>query len=288
MIYSMTGYANRIFQIKTTILQIDIRSVNQRFLDLSIKCPEEFKALEYDIREKITSVISRGKIDLYIHYDENETNKTEINPDVLKHYIKLADTIKEFLPHAKMENISQIITLPGMLSFKAPDIESVKEILLDEIKALVSELQASQLLEGKKLADILLDKINQIDAITIHVRNLMPSIRQVYQNKLKQKLLDTLAEATNNEQRLLQEFAYFCQRIDVDEELSRLSSHIQAFRTLLAKGGAIGKKLDFIVQEMHREANTFGAKSASLETTNHAIELKVLIEQIKEQVQNIM
>jgi uncharacterized protein (TIGR00255 family) len=288
MIYSMTGYANKVFQIGTTTLQIDIRSVNQRFLDLNIKCPEEFKTIEHEIREKITAVITRGKVDLRIHYHEHETNKTELNISALKHYINLTEQIKNFLPNAKLENISQIITMPGILSVKTLDLESVKDDLLGEIKTLVTELQGSQLLEGKNLSEVLLDKINQIEVIITSATRLMPSIRQNYQNKLKQKLLDTLAEVVNNEQRFLQEFAYFCQKIDIDEELARLSSHTKAFRNLLAKGGTIGKRLDFLTQEMHREANTFGAKSAALETTTQAIELKVLIEQIKEQVQNIM
>jgi uncharacterized protein (TIGR00255 family) len=288
MIYSMTGYANKVFQIGTTTLQVDIRSVNQRFLDLTIKCPEEFKVLEHDIREKITAIVSRGKIDLRIHYHEHDTDKTQLNIDVLKHYISLADQIKELLPQANLENIGQILSLPGMLNVKTLDIEAIKGDFLTQISVLTSELQDSQLVEGYKLADILLDKINQIEKIVESAMNLMPSIRQNYQNRLKQKLLDTLADVANNEQRFLQEFAYFCQKIDVDEELSRLGSHTKAFRDLLVKGGAIGKRLDFMTQEMHREANTFGAKSAALETTTHAIELKVLVEQIKEQVQNIM
>lgn len=288
MIYSMTGYANKVFQIGTTTLQIDIRSVNQRFLDLTIKCPEELKVLEHDIREKITAIISRGKIDLRIHYHEHDTNKTELNIDALKHYISLAKEINQFLPGAKFENVSQIITLPGILNSKTLDIESIKNDFLTEISSLTSQLQASQVIEGNKLANILLDKVNQIEKIVTGALNLMPAIRQNYQDRLKQKLTDALADVINNEQRFLQEFAYFCQKIDVDEELSRLSSHVKAFRDILSKGGAIGKKLDFMTQEMHREANTFGAKSAALETTSQSLELKVLIEQIKEQVQNIM
>jgi len=155
MIYSMTGYANKVFQIGTTTLQVDIRSVNQRFLDLTIKCPEEFKVLEHDIREKITAIISRGKIDLRIHYHEHDTNKTQLNVDALKHYIDLSEQIKQLLPQAKLENISQVITLPGILNIKTLDIESIKSDFLAEISALTTELQASQLTEGYKLSDIL-------------------------------------------------------------------------------------------------------------------------------------
>ncbi|MCC2624975.1 MAG: YicC family protein [Burkholderiales bacterium] len=288
MIYSMTGYANKVFQIGTTTLQVDIRSVNQRFLDLTIKCPEEFKALEHDIREKITAIVSRGKIDLRIHYNEHDTDKAQLNIDALKHYIGLTEQIKEFLPQANLENINQILTLPGILNVKTVDIESIKGSFLTQISTLTSELQESQLIEGYKLADILLDKVNHIEKIVQSASNIIPTVKEAYKNRLKQKLLDVLADVENNEQRFSQEFAYFCQKIDVEEELSRLGAHTKAFRDLLIKGGAIGKKLDFMTQEMHREANTFGSKSAALETTTHAIELKVLIEQIKEQVQNIM
>jgi uncharacterized protein (TIGR00255 family) len=284
----MTGYANKVFQLGLATLQIDVRSVNQRFLDLTIICPEELKVLEHDIRDKITAIISRGKIDLRIHYHKHDTNKTELNTQNLKHYITLFNQISEFLPQAKFENISQIITLPGILNFKTLDIEAIKQDFLYEISALASELRTSQLTEGQKLSAILTDKINQIEKIIAGALALMPNIRQNYQDKLKQKLTDALADVINNEQRFIQEFAYFCQKIDVDEELLRLESHIKLFRDLLIKGGAVGKKLDFLTQEMHREANTFGAKSAALDTTIQAIELKVLIEQIKEQVQNIM
>lgn len=288
MIYSMTGYANTVCHIGNLSLQIDIRSVNQRFLDLSIKCPEEFRFLEQDIREKITAVISRGKIDVRIHHCEHDASKTELNIAVLQQYVHLAKQIQEFVPLAKLDNICQIITLPGILNCKALDTESIKKHFPDKVKELVAELHASQLIEGKKLAEILLDKIRQIEIIVEHAQSIIPGIRQNYQERLKQKLLDTLADVVNNEQRFLQEFTYFCQKIDVDEELTRLGSHIKMFSDLLTQGGAVGKKLDFITQEMHREANTFGAKSAALETTTHAIELKLLIEQIKEQVQNIM
>jgi uncharacterized protein (TIGR00255 family) len=288
MIYSMTGYANKLCQINGTTLQIDIRSVNQRFFDLTIKCPEEFKILEHALREKITSFITRGKIDLRIYYQEAEAGQAELNTKTLQQYINIVEQIQGFLPQIKLDSISDIINLPGILSYKALDIESIRTELLDEIGQLTQDLQASQQIEGIKLAAILTDKISQIDNLVANAQKLMPQIRSNYQERLRQKLFDSLGEAINNEQRFQQEFAYFCQKIDVDEELSRLSSHIKAFRDLLSTGGAIGKKIEFITQEMHREANTYGAKSVALETSKDAMELKILIEQIREQIQNLM
>jgi uncharacterized protein (TIGR00255 family) len=289
MIYSMTGYANRTIQVDNTLLQIDVRSVNHRFFELSVKCPDELRSLEQLIREKINHKINRGKIDLRIFHNDtnNGTLKTQLNKNILEHYISISSQIQQYLPQAKLESICNILHLPGILQHDTLDIATVEKLLVSEIEKLADELVISQQSEGEKLQSILLDKLNQIESIVIQALALMPKIKEVYRDKLKVKLFEALGEAMNNEQRFSQEFAFFCQKIDVDEELTRLQAHIKQFRDLLKTGGLIGKKIDFVTQEMHREANTFGAKSAALETSNQAVELKVLVEQIREQIQNI-
>lgn len=288
MIYSMTGYANKVFQASNFTLQVDIRSVNQRFLDISIKCAEELKIFEHQIREKITAAIRRGKVDLRIHIQEQISANNELNFEVLNHYTQIASQIKQYIPQAQLTDITQIINLPGVLSSTVTDVGLLKESLFDEISLLINELQASQAVEGNKLESILNDKLEKMGKIIFQAQQSMLTIRHSYKDKLKQKLMEALGEAINNETRFQQEFAYYCQKIDVDEELSRLLAHIKMFQDILKAGGQVGKRLDFLTQEMHREANTFGAKSAALETTVQAVELKVLIEQVKEQVQNIM
>jgi len=207
---------------------------------------------------------------------------------VLEHYISISSQIQQYLPQAKLENLADILHLPGILHHQTVDSTAIQNILLTEIERLTDELILSQQAEGEKLRLILTDKLDKVEAITKEAQKIIPGILTSYRDKLKQKLFDSLGEAMNNEQRFSQEFAYYCQKIDVNEELDRLNAHTEEFKKLLSTGGIIGKKIDFITQEMHREANTFGSKASALETSRQAVELKVIIEQIREQIQNIM
>ena len=283
----MTGYANRNLQIGDILLQIDIRSVNHRFLDITLKSPEELKCFEQDLRAVISDKISRGKLDLRISIQENQTGNLILNQNLLTRYSELSRQIKQQLPEVNFGTTVEILTLPGLLVKNSINVETLKPTLLKEASFLIIDLLSSQMCEGEKLQNILQSKTSQINSIIQQARNYLPGVSDNFRNKLRQKLLDALGDSTLNEQRLQQEFAYFCQKIDVDEELSRLEAHVQQFEHLLNSGGMVGKKLDFLTQEMHREANTFGAKSISIDTTNFSLELKVLIEQIKEQIQNI-
>ena len=283
----MTGYANLNFHFGETLVQIDIRSVNHRFLDISLKCPEEFKCFEPDLREIISNQISRGKIDLRIIVQESHTNNFTLNQSLLSRYSELTSQIKQQIPDISLGSTIEVISLPGMITKNSINLQAIKPKLVSQVELLVTDLLSSQMAEGEKLFGILHSKIQQMNDIVVAARALLPEVIDNYKNKLRQKLLEALAETTLNEQRLQQEFAYFCQKIDVDEELSRLETHLGQFTAILNKGGMVGKKIDFLTQEMHREANTFGAKSISISTTNFSLELKILIEQIKEQIQNI-
>ncbi len=287
MIYSMTGYANRNLHLGDVLLQIDIRSVNHRFLDLTLKCPEEFKCLEQELREIIAQRISRGKLDLRINVQEIQTSNFNINQKLLFRYAELSKQILQQIPEVGCGTTTEIISIPGMLIKNSLDIETLKPNLLKETDLLILDLLNSQMAEGEKLQQILTLKAQQMNGILHQSREILPTVTDSYKNKLRQKLLDALGDPTLNEQRFQQEFVYFCQKIDVDEELSRLEAHLKQFNHLLNGGGSVGKKIDFLIQEMHREANTFGAKSISITTTNYSLELKVLIEQMKEQIQNI-
>jgi uncharacterized protein (TIGR00255 family) len=289
MIYSMTGYANRTLHTPAISIQMDIRSVNHRFFDLTLKLPDEFKGLETALRDTISSKIKRGKLDLRINctnLDEAAIQLT-LNQALFQGYLSITEQIKQHLPEVQTPSIAEILNFPGILSRTTLDVDRLQPLLLVEVELLSNELLLSQQAEGQKLAVMLKHKIQQLEQILNQAQQILPSILTNYRLKLKQKLIDALGEALVNEQRFQQEFAYFCQRIDVDEELSRLSAHLRQFHTLLNDGGIVGKKIDFLIQEMHREANTFGAKSVALDTTQLSVELKVLIEQIKEQIQNI-
>lgn len=289
MIYSMTGYAIINLQLPSTTIQIEIKSVNHRFFDLSFRAPDEFRHLEILIREVIMNKINRGKIDLKINIRANGISTTEICLDEqkLNVYMELYRMVKTSAPELKHSRVTDILNLPGIISSQSFEIDQHKDIIIHTIDQLCNDLKISQSTEGEKLANIILNKIIRIEAIVQQAIAALPQITQNYKAKLQQKLIDTLSDITVNEQRLQQEFAYFCQRIDVDEELSRLISHTKQFRRFINDGGIVGKRIDFLTQEMLREANTFGSKSVSTNTTEMAVELKVLIEQIKEQIQNI-
>ncbi len=285
----MTGFATKILQLSSITLQLEIRSVNHRFFDLIIKTPDEFKPLESNIRDKIVSLISRGKVDLRITIKENEhaNLNLKLNQDILHNYITMYKQIKNEIPTLNDSSVTDIINLPGVVSHDSIRLNEINTILLNEVDLLGKELLVSMETEGRNLAEILINKINQIDNIVTNSLNILPEIYANHKSKLKQKLCEAFEESMVNEQRFAQEFAYFCQKSDVDEELSRLKSHTTQFLQLLQNGGAVGKKIDFLTQEMLREANTFGAKSISILLTQNAVNLKVLIEQIKEQLQNI-
>lgn len=290
MIFSMTGYAATPLQINNLILQLEIKSVNHRFLDVTIKTAEELKPLENQLRTLIGEKISRGKIDVKIFFKENKDNSSTlaINNQLLNQYLTLLNAVNEQLKNSQPASAAQILAVPGMLKQEEYNLEELKSGLFDGFKTLLATFAATQAAEGSKLKAFLITRLDEIAKIVAESKPLLESIISDYRQKLRQRLLDVLGETEANDNRLQQEFAFFCQKVDVHEELDRLSAHVAEVKDLLTKGGQIGKRLDFICQEMHREANTFGSKSVALETTSRTVDLKVLIEQIREQVQNIM
>ncbi len=290
MIYSMTGYANKNLNLDGFLIQIDIRSINFRFFDLSIKSPEPLRVIDQELRQKIMTKITRGKIELRIHCQESELANLQIklNLNLLNEYLRLEQQIKDLTPNVESSSIDKIINFPGMLIQPTSKYDEINSMIINEIDTVINELIISQEIEGNKLANSILSKITLIDEIVDKCIKLIPKISLDYQLKLKHRLLDTLNESIINEQRLQQEFAYFCQKSDIDEELTRLKSHIKQCQNLIQQGGMIGKKIDFMTQEMNREANTISSKSSSIEIINYAVELKFLIEQIREQIQNVL
>lgn len=290
MIFSMTGYAASALQIKNITLQLEIKSVNHRFLDVTIKTAEELKPLENQLRTIIGESITRGKIDIKIFFKENRENASilSINDSLLCQYLELLKTVNSRLENPQPISASQILSVPGILKQEEYYLEELKSDLFNGFKKLLLNFEETQAAEGSKLMVFLLSRLNEVSEIVKTAKPILDKVINDYRQKLRLRLQEVLGETEINDNRLQQEFAYFCQKIDVHEELDRLSVHVAEMEELLNKGGKIGKRLDFICQEMHREANTFGSKSVALETTKRAVDLKVLIEQIREQVQNIM
>ncbi|RTL13253.1 MAG: YicC family protein [Neisseriaceae bacterium] len=290
MIYSMTGYAANQIQINSATIQLEIKSVNHRFLDITIKSAEEFKSLENQLRTLMAQYINRGKIDikLFLKDNQSQNNTLELNHELLQKYLNLMTQIEKYGISQAPLTIPQILSIPGILSQTQFTTDEIQEPLLTEFSVLLSKFVQTQSIEGEKLQQLLSSRLTQIAEVVTQIKPLLGKVTAEYQTKLKQRLAEFMRESEINDARLQQELAFFCQKMDVSEELDRLQAHVNEFNALLNKGGQIGKRLDFICQEMHREANTFGSKSVAIETTQKAVDLKVLIEQIREQVQNIM
>lgn len=286
----MTGYASRVLQLESQIIQMEIRSVNHRFLDLTLKLSEEIKSFESNFRGLIAENISRGKVDLKIYIKDNKSTSVQINLNqpLLREYLKLSEEVQKLSTQNISISMHDILNFPGIVNQEANFSEEMKSLLFAELDSLIADFKDSQSSEGNKITQMLTDRTNEIFNVIKSLKPLVETATLEYKTKLTDRLRDFLQESDMNDTRLQQEFAFFCQKIDVTEEIDRLHAHTTELKNLLAKGGGIGKRLDFICQEMNREANTFGAKSISIATTKCAVELKVLIEQIREQVQNIM
>lgn len=290
MIYSMTGYAAKSILVDSFSMQLEIKSVNNRFLDITLKSNDELKPIEQDIRQLISGKIQRGKVDLkcFIKDGIDGQKKLVLNQLMLNEYINIFQQLEQSMPN--MHNISpvEMIGLPGVMGQSHVTLEEIKPQIFSELELLLIDYKSTLADEGSKLNLIIKTKLSQMQQIVDEAEPLIQEAVNNYQEKIKLRLLTVIDDMALTDTRFQQEIALFCQKIDVTEEMDRLTVHISEFNKLLNAGGVLGKRLDFICQEMNREANTFGSKSVSIKTTQKAVDLKVLIEQIREQVQNIM
>jgi uncharacterized protein (TIGR00255 family) len=274
-----------------TRIGIEIRSVNSRFLDLSFKLPDELRACEPLLRERLTSRLKRGKVELRASL-ENNTSGWLADPSVrlLQRLNAIQDNVKAWLPNATALSVADVIRLSSTDVSAGKDWQTEVVALVDST---LEALMAAREREGTRLAVMLLDRVSQLRALAAQAQPLIPKLVE----QQRQRFMDRWQEAmglTDGSQspeaaqdRALTEATVFAIRIDVAEELTRLDSHLDELQRLITKGGEIGKRLDFLIQELHREANTMGSKSAALELTHISVDMKVLIEQMREQVQNI-
>lgn len=321
MINSMTGFgAHRqpvlIAGKAVALVHVELRSINSRFLDVLIRCPDELRFAETMMREVISKKMSRGKIEcrIFIQRDLDTVSGSEttsgtnsginsqavlerFNATVLQDLLLHQELIKQQFAQADLLSVKDILNWPGVL--KQDDVVSA-EVILNPLQMALEEalasLLASRAIEGEALGKSILDRAQKMADLITQIEPLLPQIIQGYQDKLSEKLLGVLAGIDQQvsslakgemADRIRQEIVLYGVKIDIDEEISRLKIHIQAIRNALQKGGPVGKRLDFLMQELQRESNTLGAKSVSQETSDAAIELKLLVEQIREQVQNL-
>lgn len=287
MIFSMTGYAAQEKSLDNATLILELRAVNSRYLDLHFKLDDNLRSLEPLMRELIGEQLSRGKIEckLNLMARTNTLQAAQIDPAMLQQLAAMQAAAQQHFPQSRELSVADILRWPGVLISEA----GAESKLAEEVKAVLQEglqaLNASRAREGEKLKAMILERLVQIERLVETVKPLLPTLTQEYQAKLEAKLNDSLKNL--DPERLAQELVLFAQRIDVDEELSRLTAHISEVKRILNSDAPAGKRLDFLMQELNREANTLGSKSVAVETTKVSMELKVLIEQMREQIQNI-
>lgn len=290
MIKSMTGYGKANLSKNLREYQIEIKSVNHRYLDISVKMPRTLSYLEEDIKKVVSSKVKRGKIDVFVTFENNSTEGKDIkiNTEIAKIYI---DELKKL---AKQENIlsnievTEISKYPDVLSIKTTqDDDTIKQEVIEVTDMAVNKLISMRQIEGKKMVKDLLARIDVIVDKIKEISSLSTGLIEEYVVKLEGRIKEILKNQEIDKARLAQEVVIYADKCSIQEEVTRLDSHIYQFENLLNSDEAVGKKLDFIIQEMNRETNTIGSKANNLEITNGVIDIKTEIENIREQVQNI-
>ena len=285
-IISMTGFASVSGEVPGGRFALDLKSVNHRYLEFQTRMPEDLRAMEAAMRELVAAILTRGKVDCRITFTPVASRDTFAPNEAA--LAALAELQKSILRQfdARPLSVWEVMHAPGVMAAEAIASDEAKEKLLALLRLAIAELNATRAREGDKLAAMLTERLDRIDVLVAEVTPLIPQLVLAYQEKLRQKLADAFAVAGTDE-RIKQEVVLFASRIDVAEELNRLTTHVAEVRRVLKGGGVIGKRLDFLMQELNRESNTLGAKSVSTDATKISVELKVLIEQMREQIQNI-
>ncbi len=287
-IRSMTAFASAEAPTEIGTLACELRAVNHRFLELGVRLPDELRVLEPQLREHVSSKVSRGKLELSFRLRTNEGGDAlAIDDGVVARLSELAGEIAARFPNTHTD-VTDVLAWPGVVRRRAVDAETLHAQALQLMAKVLDEFVAAREREGAKLAGVIRDRADAIAAQVAEVRTLLPTLRSAQRDKLHARMAEFAPPAVPLEPgRIEQELVLALQKIDVDEELDRLDAHLQELRRALGQREPMGRRLDFLMQEFNREANTLGSKSVDLRSTNAAIELKVLIDQVREQVQNI-
>jgi len=287
MIVSMTGFAAVAAELPGLSLAVELRSVNHRYLDITFKLPDELRSLEPALREQLAAELKRGKVECRVALNRVAAGAVQVAIDQarVRGLATAAAEVRQLVPGAAPLSAAEILRWPGVLVEPAVAPEALAEALHRLIDQALVELAAARAREGAKLQALLVARCADIEAQIARVAPRIPTLHAAFVDKLGARLKE--AGLDPNDDRLKQELALFATKIDIAEEVARLSTHVTEVRRVLAQGGSSGKRLDFLAQELHREANTLGSKSVDAELSHTSLELKVLIEQMREQVQNI-
>jgi uncharacterized protein (TIGR00255 family) len=287
MIVSMTGFAAVAAELPGLSLAVELRSVNHRYLDVAVKLPDELRALEPGLRERIAAELKRGKVECRVALARAAAGAADVAIDKARvaRLAAAAAEIRQLVPDAASLSAAEILRWPGVLTEPSVAPEALADAIHRLVDQALADLAAARAREGAKLQAVLLARCADIEAQVARVAPRIPALHAAYVEKLGTRLKE--AGLDPSEERLKQELALFATKIDIAEEVARLATHVTEVRRVLAQGGSAGKRLDFLAQELHREANTLGSKSVDAELSQASLELKVAIEQMREQVQNI-
>lgn len=287
--YSMTGYGKGEYAENGINLTVEIKTVNNRLFDFNAKMPRSFISLEDKIRKTVNSFIIRGRVDLFINFSDTRENSVNlsVNLEKAKEYYNASKQISEFLGIENDCTTSFLVKCPDVVEdnsvFNAEEIEG---IVLDTVKSACIKLNEMRKTEGEKLIADMLSRLETVSSLKEEIVKRAPLVAKEYKEKLTERIVEALKDVKYDETRLLNEVAFYTDKVNIDEELTRLNSHINQFKEIVKSEGA-GKKLDFLMQEFNRETNTICSKSNDIEVTRCGLALKNEIEKIREQVQNI-
>jgi uncharacterized protein (TIGR00255 family) len=283
----MTGFARHTAESETGVLTCELRAVNHRYFDVQFRLPEELRPRETDLRQLVGSAVRRGKIDCTLHHRRAPGKQAEfaLNQTLVEQLSRRAQELAATFPNLGSLNAIDVLRWPGVIEEAEIDTEPLFDEATATIRVALASLAAMRRSEGERIAEMIDSRCREVLVIAATVRARMPEVLAAARAKQKERLDKLAVDA--DPARLETEIALVAQKLDVDEELDRLESHISEIRLALASEDAVGRRLDFLMQELNREANTLGSKSADTATTRAAVELKVLIEQMREQIQNV-
>jgi len=285
MINSMTGFARQVAESPQGSLTCELRSVNHRYLDVSFRLPEELRSKEIELRQTISETVRRGKVECSLHFRRAAGEDGRVNRDLVRLLGERLDEIRDLLPDTGAIDPLDLLRWPGVVEEAEVEADTLFATAFDLLAETLTSLAAMRASEGERIEAMLLTRCDEVLVIAAGVRERMPDVMSAVRAKQRERLdkLDVEADPA----RLETELALIAQKLDVDEELDRIQSHVSELRSVLASDEPVGRRLDFLMQELNREANTLGSKSADAATTKAAVDLKVLIEQMREQIQNI-
>ena len=287
MARSMTAFARQELVKDWGTLTLELRSVNHRYLDVSMRMPEDFRNLEPKIREKISAKLARGKVDVGLKFSRTEAAAGDmlIDMDLIQQISNASREIDHILYNPAQVSSLELLRWPGVIKTPEVDSDELSGALFELLDVTLNDMLEGREREGEKLADLIQQRCQSISEVIVNVKKRLPEIMKIWREKLLTRIQDASVEV--DESRLQQELVILAQKTDVDEELDRLTTHVTEVERVLKDKKPIGRRLDFLMQELNREANTLGSKSIDTETTKASVDLKVFIEQMREQIQNI-